>query len=149
MPRPIDRSAKTDVRQRRAFQALENATAARWRRFVIDYRDFDDAGTSQSIELMKLPRRTLIMAVMIAPLEAFSGTYGLEVGISGNTGKYASSYSVASAPGPAVFQLSNIMGMESLDDDTSILLTASSGSALSGATSGKALVAVLMSPITV
>ena len=120
-----------------------------WQTYTVSYSSFT-SGASQSITLFSLPAGAVIHNVIIAHTASFSGgsisAYTLSAGILGSTTKYASAFDVHQAPGGNVGQISNYVDYENSGSATNILVTATStGGNLSTATTGSALVKVLVS----
>lgn len=93
------------------------------------YADFATAGLTSTVDLIDLPARALIHAVVVNPTTVFSGgtiaTYTVSVGITGSLDKYSAAKDVftgsALVDEPAV-TATNIV--ESLSDDTDVVATA-------------------------
>lgn len=125
----------------------------RWRRFTVSESDFTAAATSEAITLFTLGAGEVIHAVKIKHSAAFTGgtlsAFTLEVGISGNSTKYASAFDVFQAAADTAFQVSSVVDSENHGSGTAIEITATStGDNVVSATAGAAEVWVLVSEAT-
>jgi hypothetical protein len=123
----------------------------RWYDYSFNYANFSAAALTNSIELFSLPGACAIHAVSIKHSVAFGGgaiaSYTLEVGIVGDTSKYALPFDVFSAPSDTNFYADAIFGMESWAA-TSIKVTATStGANLDAANVGTVTIQVFWSAL--
>lgn len=125
----------------------------RWRKFTIDESDFTAAAASEAITLFTLGAGEIIHAVKIKHSTPFTGgtiaDFTLEVGISGNSTKYASAFDVFQAASDTTFQITNVFNSEDHGSGTTIEVTARSATDdVLDATAGAAEVWVLVSTAT-
>jgi hypothetical protein len=124
--------------------------ALTWQRFTVAESAFTAAATSESITLFTLGAGEVIHAVKIKHSTAFSGgtltAFTVEVGISGDTTKYASAFDVFQAVADTTFQLSDGLFSENHGSTTTVQITArSTGDDVADATAGSVDVWVLTS----
>ncbi len=102
----------------------------RWRRFSVIESDFTAAAASEAITLFTLSAGEIIHAVKIKHSTSFTGgtiaDFTLEVGISGDSAKYASAFDVFQAAADNTFQLSSSFNSENHGSGTTIEITARS-----------------------
>ena len=145
----IDRFAHGNDRQRRAIQGVSGEARQGWRFFYPNMESFSAAGLTENIELFQLQPREYIAGVLIKPTEQWAAgglaSLTLSVGIIGTLAKYAAAYNVAVAPSGTAFQFSSTVGMENVEDATSIRLAATAvGANLDTLSAGSATVAILV-----
>jgi hypothetical protein len=114
--------------------------ASKWTKYTVAYSDFTAAATSEAIELLSLPAKTMIEAVVIKHATAFSGgtgtSYTVSVGIATSTEKYASDFDVFQAAADTTKQVSQGLNLESFASAASIKIEATSDVNLNLATAG-------------
>lgn len=108
---------------------------------TLSYTDFSFAGSSNSIVLTSLPPKRVLLGVLVKHSAAFTGggisVYTLSVGITGAVARYASAWSVVTAPSSSYGQLSSGMWCEDFVNATPVRVQADcQGAALSAATQG-------------
>ena len=125
----------------------------RWRKFTVVESDFTAAAASEAITLFTLDAGEIIHAVKIKHSTSFTGgtiaDFTLEVGISGDSTKYASAFDVFQSVADTTFQLTSVFNSESHGSGTTIEVTARSASDdVLDATAGAAEIWVLVSKAT-
>lgn len=148
MRRSIDRGARSDIRQRRAFQSMGDGFVRR-RRFDITSLDLVGGGTTFTKTLFQLAPREVMFSNVIIPRERWTGVSSLTIGlgITGNLTKYAADYNTAIDSGDGVFQFTSSPFMESVDNPVDVLVTAigdSGATAVSAARNGRVTIEVLI-----
>lgn len=147
--RVADAFARDDARQSRALASLSKAALAMPRRFDVDRAALSQLATvTGEVELFRLQPRELIVATVMWPAGEWTGPglTGLtfSVGTAANPVKYLPATAMNVPPGPTVFAVSNVVGMETLEGDEPIVLAASaSGCNLDQLLGGAAVVHVL------
>lgn len=125
------------------------AAVPTWVKVTKDYSDLATAAPTNTITLTTLPAGGVVHAVKIKHSTAFSGgsitSYTVEVGITGDTDKYALAYDVFQATGAATYQLSAVLGGESHTATTDLKLTATASHDLDTATDGAVDIWLLLS----
>ena len=124
-----------------------------WKKFTVAETAFTAAATSESITLFTLAAGELIHAVKIKHSVAFSGgalsAWTVEVGISGDSAKYAAAFDTFQAVAATTFQATSVLGSEDHGSGTIIEITArSAGDDVLDATAGSVDVWVLISKAT-
>lgn len=119
-----------------------------WKNYTISHTELQAAATTNDIQLLSLPAKGVIHAVIIKHNTAFSGgaisAYTVSVGISGNLTKYASAFNVFQATGDTVAQSTNVLDVENFGSATSIRISATSvGANLNASTAGSVTISVL------
>lgn len=127
-------------------------TTTTWAKYTKTYAQLAVAAMTTDVELLSLPARGVIHAVVIKHSAAFTGgalaDYTVSVGVAGNLTKYASAFNVFQAPGDTVFQVSNSLFSENYGAATSVRLAAvSTTDDLDEATAGSVDVWVLTSKL--
>lgn len=105
--------------------------ASTWTKYTKTFSDLAVADTFNQITLFSLPAKALIRSIVIHHTTAFTGgalsNYTVRVGITSDTTKYASHWSVFPASdGAYFFQLFHADEIENMTTATNILLTAES-----------------------
>lgn len=127
-------------------------TTATWAKYTKTYSQLSAAAMTNDVELLSLPARGVIHAVVIKHSASFTGgalaDYTVSVGIAGTLNKYASAFNVFQAPGNTTLQTSNSLFSENYGAATSVRIAAASTTAnLSDATAGSVDVWVLTSKL--
>ena len=118
-------------------------TSPQWSKYTVTYSQLAAAATSNDIELLQLPAKTMLTGAVIKHSTAFSGgiltNYTVSVGISGTLAKYASAFNVFQAVSDTTKQVQFELAqdIESFANSTSIRVAAvSTGTTLDQATAG-------------
>lgn len=124
----------------------------RWTKYTVAATDFTAAAAAEDIELLSLPTREAIHAVVIKHTTAFSGgtlsALTLSVGISGDLTKYAAAFDAFQATGDTVFGFNELPDMENFGAATSIRVEATAtGDTLDNVGTGSADIWVLTSEL--
>lgn len=131
------------------------SAVARWRKFSFTHNDFTAAGLTESITLFANTAGGVIHKTVIHVTEAWeiSGMTELDlsVGIAGDTDEYsADSHAAGEETGATLFDAPGNGGLESMTENTTILLTAASNAGnLNTATAGAVDVYVFWSGLGV
>lgn len=112
-----------------------------WIKYTVPYTSFSVAYTTADVQLLSLPAKTVVEAVVIKQSAAFTGgaisAYTLSVGITGGLDKYASAFDVFQVASSSTAQASHDMFVEDFTSATSIRIAATStGANLNAATAG-------------
>jgi hypothetical protein len=121
-----------------------------WIKVTIPYTSFSTAATTNTISGYTLPAGGIIHGIKVKHSTAFSGTsitgYTIKVGISGETDRYTSAFSVFSTVSGTNFQLNSTFDSQDHGSTTDIKVTATStGANLSAATAGSVDIWLLVS----
>jgi len=96
--------------------APDSLGIAQWKKYTKAHTDFGGGGATEVESLVTLPANGTVQGVIIKHSTAFSGgtCSGLtvEVGISGDTAKYASAFDIFQTVGNTVKQSSNVLDVE-------------------------------------
>lgn len=91
-------------------------STGRWKKIVVANTDFTPSGPVTTIPLFILPAGSIIEGIKIKHSAAFTGgsvsAATIEVGVTGNLDKYASTFDVFQAPGDTVQQHSLVFDGE-------------------------------------
>lgn len=114
-----------------------------WTKYTVSSSDFAVAGATATITMAALPAKRVLLAVCIKHSTAFSGgaiiNYTLQVGNATSSSKYASAFTVISAPTSSNAQLSSGAWCEDFVSPTNVTVTATAtGGLLNAATQGTA-----------
>lgn len=121
-----------------------------WTKYTVDESDFTATAGQESITLYATLAGEVIHAVKIKHSEAFAGgavaDFTVEVGIAGNTNKYAAAFDVFQAVGDTTFSITGTVGAESHAAGVAILCTGTCASDdVADATAGSVDIWVLRS----
>jgi len=113
----------------------------RWRKFTYAFGDLSSASTSFAVTAFSLAANEGLDAVVIHHTTAFSGgaitAYSVEIGVSGNTDKYANPFDVFQASGNTVRSVNNVLDVPNFGATTDVIVTATSvGANLDQASAG-------------
>lgn len=103
---------------------------SRWRKIGdgATHTDLQAGALENDIELVVVPARTVVMAVLVKHSEAFAGDfseYKVSVGVAGTLTKYSAPFDVMQAVGDTVLYMAHQWGAETWDSGgTSIRLSA-------------------------
>lgn len=114
-----------------------------WTKYTVSFSDFAVAGATATITMAALPAKRVLLAVCIKHGTAFTGGaltgYTLQVGNASASSKYASAFSVITAPTSSNAQLSSGAWCEDFVAPTNVTVTATAtGGLLNAATQGTA-----------
>ena len=108
--------------------SLSAALVPYWTKYTVSEADFTAAAALESITLYTMVAGEILHAIKIKHSTSFTGgavaDYTLEVGIAGDTAKYAGAFDVFQAVANNTFQLSFSGGAESHAAGTVIQVTA-------------------------
>lgn len=124
-----------------------------WTKYTISHTSLQAGATSNDIELVNLPQKTMIHQVVLKHSTAFAGTsitaYTVSVGIASNFTKYTSAFDVFQSVSNTARSITQSEDVESFTGATSIRIQAiSTGANLSASTAGSVDVWVLSSVLT-
>jgi hypothetical protein len=125
-------------------------TVGRWTKYTVGFAALAAAALTNSITLFNLQAGGVIQGVKIKHSTAFSGgaisAYTVEVGVAGDTARYAAPFDVFQAVSPTTYETTGGLGGESHTGATAILITATSvGANLNAAAAGSVDIWVLTS----
>lgn len=107
-----------------------NAKIAKWSRYTIEATDFTASANTETIDLFTLPALTEIQKIIIKHTTAFSGgtstAFTVEVGITGETDRYASAFDVFQTVANDTFLNSTMSFIENFASTTAVKITANS-----------------------
>lgn len=114
-----------------------------WTKYTVDYTQLASGFSNFDLTFASLPAKRMLLAVCIKHSTSFSGgaltAYTLQVGLSGNTNKYASAFDVLQAPGSSIAQVSTGGWCEDFASSTTVRVRATAtGGATNAATQGTA-----------
>jgi hypothetical protein len=124
-------------------------TPPTWVKYTKVFGDFSDAGVFKEIALYTLPIAGVIHSIKTKHSVAFSGGGAalatIEVGLAGNTDKYAAAFDVFQAVAAATFQYTAAEMSENHTATTPITITLRSDVALNTLAAGSVTVYLLIS----
>jgi len=128
------------------------ASSAQWVKVSVNYAQLAAAAATNSYDIMQVGEGRVIQGVIVKHSAAFAGgdlsAYTVEIGVTGETDKFASAFDVFQAPGNTVGQVSSVLSVENFVGAVTLYATATAvGDDLDAATAGSVDIWVLIATL--